>query len=80
MMMVNAKSGLWSIKCPCGARFEIGGNKILNIDILTCLNCGRNADLLNLKEAVNSLLALQSSIVKATKHDQMHWEINPPAI
>lgn len=80
MMMVNAKTAFWSIKCPCGASLQVAGNKIEDAKIIQCQNCGLSVDLMSLKGAVHSLFTFQDFIVKANKYQDKHWEITPPDI
>ena len=47
--MVNAKSGFWSLVCPCGAEFQFKGITILTMTTpLACPNCGESLPLVTL--------------------------------
>ncbi|MGA7579646.1 MAG: hypothetical protein WBW52_16005 [Desulfobaccales bacterium] len=84
MMMVNAKSGFWSLVCPCGAEFQLKGITILTMTTpLACPNCGESLPLANLILAVNSLANLQDALAKIESekypgHGASTWKITPP--
>ena len=67
------KHRCWNCICECGRKTVVRGNRLINKEILSCLNCSKREDLTGQKFGFLTVKSLNEDITKMKKDGRVYW-------